>query len=278
MGDSDMRTLLNGLFLNAFFIAALSLAPAAARAEGGIAAPTTSIDPAAAVGVAPATPASAAAETTAPGGSPSTDEYKSIPVGLLAPPLSDVKPVPVKKDAQLPQALGVIPGIYEIPGMNQRQQTDEAALTFDQVVSAYNQQKYDIVMKNVMPMVEAKQHDAEQLVGLMYLNGQGVDKDPKKAFEFLLRAAEANKALSQHYVAVMYFTGNGVEDADNVRALMWLTIAILHYPDGAEKARAKSDRDAILLKMSRPEKNRAMVMAREWLDKLGEGHLMDMVE
>ncbi len=74
----------------------------------------------------------------------------------------------------------------------------------------------------------------------------------------------------------MYFTAQAAPEPDLVTALMWLHIAILHYPDGPEKTRAQQDRDAIYVKMSRIEKSRAMQMARDWLDKKGEGHLLDM--
>lgn len=230
----------------------LSLAPVAARAELG--------------------------EIETPPEAPSVSEYDHVPAGLLAPPTSETKADTAVKAAELPQALGQIPGVFEIPGVETAHPVDETALSFDQLMGYYRDGKYDIVLKNLEPMATNKQHEAEELLGVMYLYGQGTPKDVKKAFALLTAAAEANRALAQHYLGVMYFLGQGVDEPDNIRALMWLHIAILHYPDGAEKDRAKKDRDNVYVKMSRIEKNRALQLARDWLDSQGEGHLLDLQE
>jgi hypothetical protein len=204
-----------------------------------------------------------------------------VPEGLLAPPDAETKtaaalPAGVK---ELPAALGQIPGVFEIPGAQPQQEENAANLTMEQVMREYRQGRYDALLKSLEPMAYvAKQHDAEQLLGIMYMNGQGVPVDPAKAFDLLQRAAEANRPLAQHYLAVMYFTGQGLEEPDLIKALMWLHIAILHYPEGPEKERAIQDRDGIYVRMSRMEKSRALQLARDWLDKQGEAHLLDMQE
>ena len=100
-------------------------------------------------------------------------------------------------------------------------------------------------------------------------------KDPKKAFEWLSKAAEANRPLAQHHLAVMIFTGEGTLQ-NPVKALMWLRLAILHYPDGPDKDRAKQDRDSIAAQLTRRDKERAVEMTRDWLAKKGERHLMNV--
>ena len=59
-------------------------------------------------------------------------------------------------------------------------------------------------------------------------------------------------------------------------ALSWLHIAIVHYADGPEKDRARQDRDRLYTQLTRREKDRAMDIARVWLTKKGEGHLLDL--
>jgi hypothetical protein len=207
----------------------------------------------------------------------SLDEYNRIPVGLLAQPDTSTKTTLVVNTgkAALPQALGQIPGLFPIPGVTG---TGEGDLSFEQILKNYRDGKYDIVFKNIEPMIAIKHHEAEQLLGIMYLNGQGVQKNAQKALDLLTRAAEANQPMAQHYLGVMYFTGQGVDEPDSVHALMWLQIAILHYPEGPEKTRARQDRDSVYSKMSRLEKSRAMQSIHDWLDQRGESHLMDKID
>ena len=75
----------------------------------------------------------------------------------------------------------------------------------------------------------------------------------------------------------MAFAGEG-EQADPVKALMWLYIAILHYPDGPEKQQAMRDRDNVAAQLSRRDRSRAAALARDWLEKHDEGNLSDLVK
>ena len=69
---------------------------------------------------------------------------------------------------------------------------------------------------------------------------------------------------------------NGNVQADPVKALMWLNIAILHYPSGSEKTRAISDRDNISARLTRRDRDRALELTREWLYAKGEKLLFDL--
>lgn len=210
---------------------------------------------------------------------PDISEYNNVPTGLLAPPDSETKTTETAAPRPtLPAALGHIPGVYVIPGVTQKQDEEEeqGALSFDQILSLYRQGKYARILGNLKPMAEAGNHDAQQLLGIMYMNGQGMAQDYRLALEFLKKAADGNKALAQHYLGVMYFKGLGMEQPDSIKGLMWLHIAILHYPPGPEKERAMKDRDGAYLNMTRLEKNRALQLARDWLDDHGEAHLLDM--
>jgi TPR repeat protein len=108
----------------------------------------------------------------------------------------------------------------------------------------------------------------------MYRSGQGVPKSSEQALLWLNKAAEASRPLAQHHLASIYYGGEGVL-ADPVKALMWLHIAILHYPDGPEKKRAIEDRDNVYAQLTRRDKERALDLAHEWLEKKDEGQLLD---
>ena len=66
---------------------------------------------------------------------------------------------------------------------------------------------------------------AQELLGVMYLNGEGVDKDAQKAFDLLSKAANKGYTDSQYALALMYARGVDVP-FDKEKALYWLNKSI----------------------------------------------------
>ncbi len=193
---------------------------------------------------------------------PTMDEYNDVKPGLLMPGATAQQAPQAQDDSGLPTTVS---------------QESQQVMTISDIVAVYKQGKYEQAATLLEPLAKNGQHQAEELLGIMYRLGQGVAKDPAKAMDLLSRAAEANRPLAQHHIGSMYYGGEGVS-SDPVKALMWLYIAIVHYPDGAEKDRARADRDAIYAQLSRRDKERAREMARGWLEKKDEAHLLDMAE
>ena len=52
---------------------------------------------------------------------------------------------------------------------------------------------------------------AQFILGTCYLNGNGVEKDEKEAFQWFLKAAEQGYAQAQYNVGLCYLNGGGVE-------------------------------------------------------------------
>ncbi|MDE1151478.1 MAG: tetratricopeptide repeat protein [Micavibrio sp.] len=198
---------------------------------------------------------------------PPTDEYNDIPIGIM---LSSAEQDAAAKQAEATAAAAVDPN-----GTAVVTQDYTRKLNYDTILKLYNDGKYDQIVNTLQTLSNAGHQGAQELMGIMYRQGQGVPKDSEKAFDLLSKAAEANRPLAQHHLGVMYYQGEGVA-ADPVEALKWLHIAIVHYPDGPEKDRAKQDRDNIYAQLTRRDKDRAMQMTRDWLNKRGEGHLLDM--
>jgi TPR repeat protein len=69
--------------------------------------------------------------------------------------------------------------------------------------------------------------DAQHVLGLSYLEGRGVPKEPETAASWLSKAAESNHAASEFQLAVMHCTGNGVSK-DLGRAVAWYEAAASH--------------------------------------------------
>jgi TPR repeat protein len=95
-----------------------------------------------------------------------------------------------------------------------------AVAGFVEGATAYNARNYPQALKEIAPLAKAANHDAEQLLGLMYYMGRGVTRDYKQAFFWSQKAALAGKPDAQYVVGAMYYTGNAVP-LDQRQAVMW---------------------------------------------------------
>lgn len=91
---------------------------------------------------------------------------------------------------------------------------------FVEGATAYNARNYTVALREISPLAKASNHDAEQLLGLMYYMGRGVTRDYKQAFFWSQKAATAGKADAQYLIGAMYYTGNSVP-LDQRQAVMW---------------------------------------------------------
>lgn len=86
--------------------------------------------------------------------------------------------------------------------------------------SAYNARNYALALKEVTPLAQAGNADAQHLLGLMYYMGRGVRRDYRQAFAWHYKAAQQGKADAQYVVGAMYYTGNAVPQ-DQLLAVQW---------------------------------------------------------
>ena len=69
----------------------------------------------------------------------------------------------------------------------------------------------------------------------MYLDGEGVDKDEKKALELFNKAAEQGNEIAMYNIGVMYQYGIGV-DQDHDKSVIWYTRSSILGNKDSEKA------------------------------------------
>ncbi|QJE01336.1 sel1 repeat family protein [Massilia forsythiae] len=86
--------------------------------------------------------------------------------------------------------------------------------------SAYNARNYALALKEVTPLAQAGNAEAQHLLGLMYYMGRGVRRDYRQAFAWHYKAAQQGKADAQYVVGAMYYTGNAVPQ-DQLLAVQW---------------------------------------------------------
>lgn len=95
-------------------------------------------------------------------------------------------------------------------------------------IVAYQMGKYEKAYNIMRSLAETKEHPlAQYWVGMMYLNGQGVEQDYAKAGEWFRKAAENRVPQAQYKLGRLYFTGQGLP-RDYERAYAWFRVGAVH--------------------------------------------------
>lgn len=208
------------------------------------------------------------------GDAPPVSEYDTVPRGmLLRPDQRSVAPVETAVDAPAIDPQVPTHSLTDITG-DTAAPVAAALQSMAQIEAAYAAGRYAEVAGPLEMLVAQGDPNAMLMLGVMLETGQGMPANPTRAAALMTRAAESNIAVAQHRLAIMYYQGKGLAK-DDVRAMMWLHIAIAKYPPGAARDRAVSDRSNLDAEMPRRDRETALFMAREWLQKRGELHLLD---
>ncbi len=89
-------------------------------------------------------------------------------------------------------------------------------------------------LRELQPAARSGNAEAEELIGVMYAMGLGVERDDVRAFEWYLRASLKGHAGAQSGIGWYYEVGRGVEAIDLTRAYAWYVLsAIGGDPDAA---------------------------------------------
>ena len=119
--------------------------------------------------------------------------------------------------------------------------------------------QYAEAMAEFLPLSRSGNADAEELIGVLYALGLGVEKDDERAFEWYLRASLKGHPGAQSGIGWYYEVGRGVTSVDLVRAYMWYTLsAIGGDPDAAISL------EEVVRKMTKDEIERAHVLVNDY--------------
>jgi len=109
--------------------------------------------------------------------------------------------------------------------------------------------EFEAAMQALQPAAHSGNAEAEELIGVMYAMGLGVERDDVRAFDWYLRASLKGHAGAQSGIGWYYEVGRGVEAIDLVRAYAWYVLsAIGGDPDAAisqEEVIKKMSKDQI---------------------------------
>ena len=120
------------------------------------------------------------------------------------------------------------------------------------------QSRFQEAMTEFLPAAQAGNADAEELIGVMYAMGLGVERDDRRAFEWYLRASMKAHPGAQSGVGWYYEVGRGVAK-DLVRAYMWYVLsAIGGDPDAA------ISQEEVIKKMTKEQVKEAQILIADY--------------
>ena len=94
--------------------------------------------------------------------------------------------------------------------------------------------KFKEAMQELLPAARSGNAEAEELIGVMYAMGLGVERDDVRAFEWYLRASLKGHPGAQSGIGWYYEIGRGLPAPDLIRAYTWYVLsAIGGDPDAA---------------------------------------------
>ena len=103
-------------------------------------------------------------------------------------------------------------------------QTGNANEDYETASTYYEQGDYKNAFRYYMSAAKAGDASAQDAIGDMYNNGDGVAKNYAKAYEWYMKAANQGHYYAQHSLGVLYYYGNGVKQ-DYMKAFEWYSKA-----------------------------------------------------
>ena len=111
----------------------------------------------------------------------------------------------------------------------------------------------------LLPFARSGNADAEELIGVLYGLGLGVERDAERAFEWYLRASMKGHPGAQSGLGWYYELGLGMPAPDLVRAYLWYALsAIGGDPDAVDSLEQLQNR------MSPEEIDRAQRLVNDY--------------
>ena len=117
---------------------------------------------------------------------------------------------------------------------------------------------------DVRALAEQGDAQAQFVLGSMYRDGQGVEKDLKQTLKWWQEAAGQGNVDAQFALGNIYSGGFGVE-RDYVLSYMWFDITAAQTETPWLAPIARSNRDALIDRMTAAEVSKAKQMSADWI-------------
>ena len=119
---------------------------------------------------------------------------------------------------------------------------------------------------DVRTLAEQGDAEAQFVLGSMYRDGRGVEKNLSETIKWWGKAAELGNVDAQFALGNMYSGGFGIEK-DYVRSYMWFDITAAQTESAWLGPIARSNRDALVDRMTAAEISKAKRMSADWMAK-----------
>jgi hypothetical protein len=133
-----------------------------------------------------------------------------------------------------------------------------AATPEDEAFEALERGDYATALALLEPLAESGDPYAQNVLGSMYMQGEGVQQDFKTAAFWYSQAADQGHGEAQWNLAGLLYEGLGVS-RDIAKAYFWLTVAASRGDEDS-----KRDREAIKQELTVDQVQEAEKMASEW--------------
>ena len=134
-----------------------------------------------------------------------------------------------------------------------------AQADIEKAIDLMEDNNFKEAMLQLIPAARSGNADAEELIGVMYAMGLGVERDDIRAFEWYLRSAMKGHPGAQSGVGWYYEIGRGMPAPDLIRAYMWYVLsAIGGDPDAA------ISQEEVVKKMSSEEIEKAHILIDDY--------------
>ena len=119
--------------------------------------------------------------------------------------------------------------------------------------------KFKEAMSELLPAARSGNAEAEELIGIMYAMGLGVERDDIRAFDWYLRSSMKGHPGAQSGVGWYYEVGRGLPAPDLIRAYTWYVLsAIGGDPDAA------ISQEEVIKKMTPEEIEKAHILIDDY--------------
>ena len=119
--------------------------------------------------------------------------------------------------------------------------------------------KFAEAMEELLPAARSGNAEAEELIGIMYAMGLGVERDDMRAFDWYLRSSMKGHPGAQSGVGWYYEIGRGMPAPDLIRAYTWYVLsAIGGDPDAA------ISQEEVIKKMTSEQIEKAHILINDY--------------
>jgi len=130
-------------------------------------------------------------------------------------------------------------------------------------VVAYKQGDFATAVRELLPLAQHGDGEAQFYLGTMATKGWGVPQDDAEAAHWYRRAAMQGMAEAQYNLGAMYARGAGVPQ-DLVQAYYWLQLAATRFPSGGNHDKAVRARDQVAVQLTPEQLVQAQALVRQW--------------